>query len=638
MKEKMKQRLKINLYLLLGYLPIFAFDAGRILFGAAVSQPVTALHAVYAALVWTALAMLYLKTTPRAQIMDATCTMSMTWTIWELIILPLFWTLAKPPYAMTRGEFSAASAPWMALTLIFTFLAPFLGLELYRALLRGKRPAQKKKVVIIGGGISGLTAAVYAAKAGFETVVFEQHAVAGGECTGWDRQGYHIDNCIHWMMGSNPGTALNDLWRTVGAIDDAGVVRADNMYTSHLGGETLTLWQDIDRAEREMIALSPEDEPAIRELMADCRASMRVTIPAGMPSELMCIRDIAALSKCGGSLKLMKKYKGMDVSDLMARFRHPLIGCAISDFTPACSTASGFPMAYGNYAGGDGGIPVGGSRAMAQRMRATAEGYGAAICTGCGAKRIILENGRATGVELENGGVEACDYVIPACDASVTFSKLLPESYMGKLMRSIFADGEAYPVFSTFQAAFAVDSAENIFPSEQVIACPELVFAEGMGERITVKSYAYEPSFAPAGKQVLQTLQGGPATVYDMWKALYDGDREAYRKKKLEIAEATRAALERNFPELQGKLTLLDAWTPMTYSRYCSAYKGFYQAPQITKRSANLPYPPAAIEGLDNVILAGQWLNLPGGLPGSAIAGKYAVQRVARLAGLSWDM
>ena len=66
----------------------------------------------------------------------------------------------------------------------------------------------------------------------------------------------------------------------------------------------------------------------------------------------------------------------------------------------------------------------------------------------------------------------------------------------------------------------------------------------------------------------------------------------------------------------------------MTYARYCSAYKGFYQAFMISKDSAKLPYPPAYVDGLDNVILAGQWISPPGGLPGAAITGKAAVQRI----------
>jgi len=57
-----------------------------------------------------------------------------------------------------------------------------------------------KKIVIIGGGIAGLSAGIFAQKNGFESTILEKHHTLGGECTGWDRQGYHIDGCIHWLV------------------------------------------------------------------------------------------------------------------------------------------------------------------------------------------------------------------------------------------------------------------------------------------------------------------------------------------------------------------------------------------------------------------------------------------------------
>ena len=75
-----------------------------------------------------------------------------------------------------------------------------------------------KKIVIAGGGVSGLTAGIYAQKAGYQAVICEKNAVPGGECTGWDREGYHIDNCIHWMMGTSGKSALHDIWKETGAL------------------------------------------------------------------------------------------------------------------------------------------------------------------------------------------------------------------------------------------------------------------------------------------------------------------------------------------------------------------------------------------------------------------------------------
>ena len=77
-----------------------------------------------------------------------------------------------------------------------------------------------KKIIIVGAGIAGLSAGIYALKAGFEAEIFEKNAVAGGECMGWNRKGYQIDNCIHWLTGTLPNTDLWNVWKTVGAIDE----------------------------------------------------------------------------------------------------------------------------------------------------------------------------------------------------------------------------------------------------------------------------------------------------------------------------------------------------------------------------------------------------------------------------------
>ena len=56
-----------------------------------------------------------------------------------------------------------------------------------------------KKIVIIGGGIAGMTAGVLLQKEGFTTEIYEKNVLPGGQCTGWKREGYFIDNCIHWL-------------------------------------------------------------------------------------------------------------------------------------------------------------------------------------------------------------------------------------------------------------------------------------------------------------------------------------------------------------------------------------------------------------------------------------------------------
>lgn len=478
---------------------------------------------------------------------------------------------------------------------------------------------------MIGGGIGGLTAAIYAARAGFEVKLYERHGLVGGECTGWDRQGCHIDNCVHWLMGAAPGSEMNRLWQTVGALGPGvEVLRFESMYTSELGGERLTLWADGERTRREMIALSPRDENEINRLMDSCRLARDVRIPAAKPPELMGAGDYLKMAlTMGAAMKLFKRYRGQDIQDLMNRFTHPLLRALIGDFCTRESMAHSFPMAYGNFLSGDGGIPRGGSRAMALRMMERLQALGAEVFAGQAVERILTREGRATGLELATGEKVEGDYIIPACDTFVTFSKLLPERYMPDLLRRMYGDRQAYPVYTTFQAAFDLAMGEELIGPDLMLECPPLM--DGMGGRITLKSYAYEPTFAPAGHQVVQAMAGGPEGMYDVWMAM---DQAAYRETKREMAVKVQSLIEARFPQTKGRLNLLDSWTSRTYQRYTGAYKGFYQAFTLTKRSEPTTYLPALLNGLDGVVLAGQWLNPPGGLPGAAIAGKYAVQRI----------
>jgi 15-cis-phytoene desaturase len=66
-------------------------------------------------------------------------------------------------------------------------------------------PAQKKKVAIIGGGLSGLACAKYLADAGHEPIVYEARDVLGGKVSAWqDADGDWIETGLHIFFGAYP--------------------------------------------------------------------------------------------------------------------------------------------------------------------------------------------------------------------------------------------------------------------------------------------------------------------------------------------------------------------------------------------------------------------------------------------------
>ena len=77
-------------------------------------------------------------------------------------------------------------------------------------------------LAIIGAGMAGLSAAVYARLSGLTVRVFEQHFMAGGLCTSWMRKGYVFDYCIQYFMGNRKGHSFYDIWKELGVIEVFG--------------------------------------------------------------------------------------------------------------------------------------------------------------------------------------------------------------------------------------------------------------------------------------------------------------------------------------------------------------------------------------------------------------------------------
>jgi len=73
-------------------------------------------------------------------------------------------------------------------------------------------------VIVIGGGLAGLSSAVVLAEAGYRVRLFERRPHLGGRATSyWLPDGSHVDNCQHVTLGCC--TNLDDFYRRVGAAE-----------------------------------------------------------------------------------------------------------------------------------------------------------------------------------------------------------------------------------------------------------------------------------------------------------------------------------------------------------------------------------------------------------------------------------
>lgn len=505
-----------------------------------------------------------------------------------------------------------------------------------------------QKIIIIGGGVAGLTAGIYAQKAGFDSVVYEKNPILGGQCTGWKRKGFYIDNCITWLTNGDPKFPIYKMWKEVGFLGDENgneilCRQHDAFWTSELNGQSYTFWADLKRAEKEMLELSSQDKKEIKSFFKAVRQCENLRVPYTAPLDMMNLAELTAIG-----LKLlpvglaMNKYKKCDLNDLSERFKHPLLRKAFKDYLPGDYLASIMMNAYASIANGGGGVPDGGSFKVAQRMKAIYEKLGGVCHASAPVKEIILEdspkgNGikRAKGILLESGEEVLGDFVIPSCDTHYVFENLLDKKYMPPRLKFAYEHPEAHKNGSTLHIVYECSTPAPEIGRRTYFDCRPFEIAGVTLNRLNMKNYNLDPINAPKGKALIEVkvLEKEPQYLY--WKNLRETDKAAYDAAKQKAADDILERLLERVPSLKGKLSYLDAWTPYTYTRYCNSYMGNFMTFITTKNSSNLFNIKGTIKGLENVVLAGQWLSMPGGLPMAMTSGKFAVQRILRSLGKS---
>jgi phytoene dehydrogenase-like protein len=485
------------------------------------------------------------------------------------------------------------------------------------------------KVTIIGGGVSGLAAGIYAQLSGLESEIFEGHSVIGGQCTSWTRKGFHIDNCVHWMTGTSPKKEIYEVWKDVGVIGDGcEMIKHDYFLQVDIDGVKGHAWRDLNKMEAELLLLAPEDKHVIRSLIKAIRQFQTIELPALKPKEQMSFWDnMKLLWKMKKAIPVAMKYGKMTIGDLAMMFKSPIIRQIIYNYVPETYFAISTLYMYAMFSAGNADLPLGGSDSITLKMRDRYLQLGGKISTKKKASSIVVEGSKCKQVNFEDGTSTDVEYLISATDISVTF-KLIGEKYIDSHFKFCYDSPEKFPVFSNVNIYYSIDTPSTDIPTMEIFNCEPYIVAEKECKTIIVNNFADQPGFAPEGKGLIEVLIVQYDHQYDYWESLYN-DRDAYRAEKARIAQEVMQRLEKHYPQHKGQFTVLESVTPKSFNRYTGAYKGSYmgfiQTHHVKKETHS-----GILPGLDNLYLAGQWLQTPGGLPNALVTGRFAVQRLLK--------
>lgn len=493
-----------------------------------------------------------------------------------------------------------------------------------------------KKIIIIGGGIGGLSAGIFAQRNGFQSVILEKNNYPGGECTGWDRNGYHIDGCIQWLVGTKEGSSFFKLWKTLGALEDVEIFHPDSFLTFEDNGEAIDFYRDLDKLKKSWLELSPKDEKIIAEFCDDVKKMHSDEADLEKPLDLMSIREKIVHFKSKREIgALFKKYGRTGLKEYAGRFQHPLLREAIGSLMPEGFSAVFLIFAIAAFTKGDASIPYGGSKAFAFRMAEKYKSLGGTIELKCEVEEIIPNTKKADACRCSKGIDHEADYFIAACDPKVLFDKLMKGACMEKAFQMRYENPKDYPLCSEILIALGYEGSAEGVSRTLSIPVDSLFVNEKQVKRIYVVNYSHDKHFAPTGQTLITSHINQFHDDYDSWARIY-ADQERYRKEKERIGKEVAGGIEKRFPEMKDKLKILDIATPMTFERYCNAHRGSFMAFSPTVKGKMMSH-SGRIKGIDNVFLSGQWLQPPGGLPTAAVAGKDVIMRICKKEGLSFN-
>lgn len=485
-----------------------------------------------------------------------------------------------------------------------------------------------KNVIVIGAGLSGLSAGIYLLNYGFKVTILEKNPSVGGLCTGWVRQGFNIDGCIHWLTGTKDGHTCNHIWKDIGGFEnDNDLIYLDTWGDFEYQGTKVRFLRDYKKAEQEWLAISPEDKKEIKRFFKMVEAFISINLPMDQPANMLPISEILKLGVSVVKHPSFLWTMHISTDSYANRFKHPAIRWALKNVQPGRGNLFSMIFSYATIAGNSGAVPIGGSKALVERIKNRFLYLGGELVLNADVKEIEAHDGFATEVVLKNGTSYNCDYVISAIDPNYTLKTLLSNRFRVKKIQKRADDYKKYPTISSVLITYTIEDIGDLSPINAFAIDPIHVGNSDI-DFLDIRNYNYDSkTFVRGNKTVCHSQIHQFDEDYLAWEALYQ-NKELYRKEKNRIASEVVNRIEKQFPQYKGKINVLDIFTPMTLKRYTNVNRGAYMS-LFTYDRPRLSH-NGMIKGLENVFLASQWLLSPGGAPYAVATGKYAAIRVCK--------
>ena len=379
----------------------------------------------------------------------------------------------------------------------------------------------KKSVIIVGAGIGGLCSAARLLKDGYSVTIYEKEALVGGRAHRIKQDGYTFDTGPTLLMMTD---VLYDTFKYCGKnLDDYLTLLQlePNYQVAFADKSKITVSCNLPKFTQELARFDPKAPEQFFRYFADVAEIYRISRGGFIDKNFDKFSDFINI---GSGIKLLKKrgvyklwnfvgkyFKDPRLKQLFS-FQSMYLGVSPYEAPAVYSVVSYMETGLGIW------YPKGGMYSLSQALEKLVLDLGGEIKTKTAVNKVVIENCRASGVEIKNSIFKPADIVLCNSDLVYSYNNLLPESV--KLKSLGRKPEDLKQASSALLFYWGVDSQLDGMLHHNVYLCKD--FKNNLEEIFDEKKlptdpsfYTYiptktDPSLAPKGKSVVYILVPAP--------------------------------------------------------------------------------------------------------------------------------
>jgi prolycopene isomerase len=506
-------------------------------------------------------------------------------------------------------------------------------------------PASYEPVVVIGGGLGGLTAAAHLARRGSPVTLVEQHFKPGGYATTFQRGQFDFDVSLHQTSSAQGG--LRAVLQATGIADEIETIETPELCRIITPDHDL-IWpqRDPDAIVAGLVETFPEEEDGIRDFFGSMLGILDEAMKGFDPDSWW------AKATFPITHRKMWAVRNKTLGDILdEHVQDGRVRSILSTFWPYYglppSKLSGFyySVATASYLRFGGHYIRNRSQDLSDALMHAIEAEGGTVMLGTKASFITMENGAVSGVTLSDGRHLEAAAVISNASVPTTMEMMgsRPAAEYEEEQREYVEKLETYrPALSTFLIFLGLNrEIRGTIPGYEIFVQngydPEKVYEACLAcdplqndLAVTIYDNAFEGYSQPGSSTVALLMLSG----YEPWRKYeadyFAGRKDEYNAEKERIARVLiERAEQRVIPGLSSMIEVMEIGTPLTNVRYTGNPGGAiygYEQSMANSYMNRLPN-ETPFKGL---YFASAWTNPGGGYQPCLQSGITAAQRVMR--------